>query len=217
MSKSSAARVSSLRRSAIQVTEGHTNHPRGVVFCEIGTHIAFSTASLESYFFAEWDAAAYDALLVAAAVEFADRTLRRSTTVWQRDFELRIPVHDVDRWNTPSVSRSLHEALSLLTGDRWRIDFTRRRKAVQPTRQGLLSISPGVDAVIPFSNGLDSCAVAGLMAHDLGDRLVRVRLGSVGRDGEALSRNRYPFTAVPYKVRPGVSSFVESTARSRGF
>jgi hypothetical protein len=70
---------------------------------------------------------------------------------------------------------------------------------------------------MPFSNGLDSRAVAGLMAREMGNRLVRVRLGLKLPDGKALAHERQAFTTVPYKVRAGNDAFVESTARSRGF
>ena len=46
-----------------------------------------------------WEPVAYDALLTAAAVEFADRTQRRRAYVWERDIELQIPAHDTERWN----------------------------------------------------------------------------------------------------------------------
>ena len=203
--------------AAIHVAEAGTRTPKSVLRCEIGANVTFSTTSLESYFFAEWKAVAYDALLVAAAVEFADRTQRRAAYAWRRNIELRVPVHDVERWNDRRVAAALHDALTFLTGDGWHIEFYPRCRPADRTRQGLLSLQPGIDAVIPFSNGLDSRAVAGLMSREMGNRLVRIRLGSRLRDGEALARARQPFTAVPYKVRAAQDSFVESTARSRGF
>ena len=48
--------------------------------------------------------------------------------------------------------------------------------------QGRFNLPEGVNAVIPFSDGLDSRIVAGLMARDLGDKLIRVRLGSKTSD-----------------------------------
>jgi hypothetical protein len=204
-------------RIAIHVTERGTRTRRGSLRCQIDQNVRFSTASLESYFFARWEPVAYDALLVAAAVEFGDRTQRRPDLTWQREIDLSIPAHDPDRWNDTRVAESLHDVLDFLTGDRWHIEFCRRREPLSPPLQGQLSLHEGVDAVIPFSNGLDSHAVAGLMARDMGDRLVRVRLGSKLRDGQILSRQRQPFTAVPYHVRSGEQEFVESTARSRGF
>ncbi len=44
-----------------------------------------------------------------------------------------------------------------------------------------------------------------------------MRLGSKARDGKALSRQRQPFTSIPYRVQAGRHSFAEPTARSRGF
>jgi 7-cyano-7-deazaguanine synthase in queuosine biosynthesis len=111
----------------------------------------------------------------------------------------------------------LHDALSFVTGDRWRIGFYQRDRAEPQPQQRLFSIPSGVEAVIPFSNGLDSRAVGQLAGRTLGDRVVRIRLGSALSDGKALARERHPFTAVPYKVRSGQKRLVESSARSRGF
>lgn len=201
----------------IHVAERGARSPRGVLRCEIGAQVAFSTESLESYFFAAWEPVAYDALLIAAAVEFADRSQRRAAYMWERQIELHVPVHDVARWRARPVSDALHDALSFLTGDRWHINFYPRHHAEPAAQQRLFSLPSGAEAVIPFSNGLDSCAVAGLVSRALGDRLVRIRLGSISADGKALARERQPFTAVPYKVRAGNDPFVESSARSRGF
>jgi 7-cyano-7-deazaguanine synthase in queuosine biosynthesis len=202
---------------AIHVAERGTRTLPRSLRCEIGQNVRFSTEGLESYFFARWEPAAYDALLVAAAVEFADITQRRSAYKWGREFELRIPVHDPDRWNDPRLSTPLHDVLSFLTGDRWTIRFHARKKPELSPQQSVLTLGTGVKAVIPFSNGLDSRAVAGLLAREMGDGLVRVRLGSSAPDGEALSRERHPFTAVPYKVSMPKEARSESTARSRGF
>ena len=201
----------------VDVAELGMSHRRGWERCGIGENLAFSTARMESYFFARWEPALYDALLVAAAVEFCDRTQRRPARGWGREFELRVPVHEPERWNRSDVLGALHEALSFLTGDRWRLRFYGRGQPQSAPVQGLFDLGSCVAAVIPFSDGLDSRAVAGLAARELGDRLVRVRLGSKEFSGSKLSRRRQPFTAVPYEVRPGARSFVESSARSRGF
>lgn len=212
-----AKSVAASQTTAIHVADRDDRTPRGLLRCEIGSNVQFSTESLESYFFARWDPVAYDALLVAAAVEFADITHKRRTYRWERDFELRIPVHNPDKWNDRRVSEALHDALAFLTGDHWNIKFYRRKRPEPSPQQSLLSLGTNVEAVIPFSNGLDSRAVGGLLACQMGSRLVRIRLGSVLPDGEALSRERQAFTAVPYKVRPAKQDRRESTARSRGF
>ncbi len=201
----------------IHVIEPGVRAPRGARRCEIGANVAFSTESLESYFFSTWEPVAYDALLLAAAVEYADRTLPRRAYAWARQIELHVPIHDVDLWTSRPVSSALHDALCFLTGDRWHIEFSARRLAAARPQQGTLSLPAGVVAVIPYSNGLDSRAVSGLMAKELGVSLVRIRLGAGLSDGEEQDNGRHAFTAVPYKVRADGAKFVESSARSRGF
>lgn len=201
----------------INVVEPRTRALKGSLHCKIGENVEFSTASLESYFFARWEPTAYDALLVAAAIEFGDRIQRRPAYSWGRDIQLRIPVHDLDRWSNCCVTEALLDVLQFLTGDRWHIEFYRRIQSEKPPRQCCLSVPAEVDAVIPFSNGLDSRAVAGLMEREMGDRVVRIRLGSKLSDGETLTRQRETFTSVPYKVRSTKPRFVEPTVRSRGF
>src|ERR1700686_4870020 len=89
---------------AIDVAESAVRTRRGHVPCHIGQHVTFSTEGLETYCFTNWEPIVYDALLVAAAVEFADRTQRRPALKWDRQIEIRIPVHDPDRWNRPAIS-----------------------------------------------------------------------------------------------------------------
>ncbi len=202
---------------SIHVVERGVRTRTGWMRCEIGQNVEFTTGKLESYCIAKWDEIVYDALLVAAAAEFADRTQRRPSRTWLREFELMIPVHDPDRWHDSQVTGSLHDALNFLTGDRWKIEFCSRNKRLTPPGQSQFNIPAGPSAVIPFSDGLDSRCVAGIMGREMGDRLIRVRLGSKICEGKALSSQRQPFTSVPYHVRPGKRAFVESTARSRGF
>jgi hypothetical protein len=71
-----------------------------------------------------------------------------------------------------------------------------------------------VNAVIPYSDGMDSRCVAGLLDRTLGEGLIRVRLGSRISDAKALKQQKQPFTSIPYRVRSGQR---ESSARSRGF
>lgn len=201
----------------VDVTEAGTRPRRGRRRCQINQHVAFNTSRLESYCFVDWQPVVFDAMLVAGAVEFADRILRRSAYRWDREIELRIPVHEPDRWNDRKVLKSLHDSLDFLTGDRWEISFTARSAPTVPPSQFQLEIPQGLTSVIPFSDGLDSRAVAGLMSRELGDRLIRVRLGSKTSDTRTLAKKREPFTSVPYKVKGKKGQFVESSARSRGF
>ena len=198
----------------VHVAEQGARTVNGAVRCEIDRDLTFSTESLESYFFAEWKEEAYDALLLAAAVEFADKSRRRSSICWRRLIDLRLPVHDVERWQQAAVSEALTDALEYLTGDSWEITFYGRKRRASKPKQSSLELPPSVEAVIPFSDGLDSRVVGGLMERTLGSRLVRVRLASRLQDGEGLRGRRLIFTNIPYRVS-GRSA--ESSARSRGF
>lgn len=202
---------------AIHVVEPGVRPGAYALRCKIGENVKFTMDSLESYFFARWEPDAWDALLVAAAVEFADRTKRRPAYTWRRHFALRIPVHNPRLWNSSKVETSLRDGLEFLTGDEWRFEFLARKKDAERPEQIQLNLDPLVEAVIPFSNGLDSCAVAGLLQRRLGNKLVRIRLGSGLDEGKKLSRERKAFTRIPYDISPGEKPFAESSARSRGF
>lgn len=182
--------------------------------CIIETNLDFSTARLESYCLASWTPLIFDALVVAAAIEFCDRIQKRPVLSWGRDFSLTIPVHDVAHWTT--VHAVLIDALEFLTGDKWQIEFTPRRKPHEVHRQAHLPIPAGITTIIPFSDGIDSRAVSALKEKELGSRLCRVKLGPTKGDKYRSGRERRPFTTVPYEVKTGKRSG-EPTARSRGF
>lgn len=203
-------------RLAVDVAETGRDSKKGYVRCEVGRDIRFNTDKLESYCFANWEPVTYDALLLAGAVEFADRSCRRSQLSWHRKLTLTIPVHDPQLWNRRDVLSSLQEALNFLTGDEWEISFRGRRKSLVLPRQGRFELPSDTLAVIPFSEGLDSRAVAGLVSKEFGDSLVRVRLGTKIYEQEKIKKKK-PFAAVPYRVTSATVEFTESSARSRGF
>ena len=64
-----------------------------------------------------------DFLLFATAVYVADKKIlrQRTTDRWTRDIELNAPVADPSRWQ--DATPALVEALSFLTGDRWRLQW----------------------------------------------------------------------------------------------
>ena len=203
----------------VDVVESGGRARRQRVKCEIGLNLRFDTELIESYCLAEWGPTVFDALVVAAAVQFCDHSKRRLSLSWGREFELRIPVHDPAHWNSESVSTALHLALSFVTGDRWKIRFVARQRPAPSCAQQSFDISEHPCVIVPFSNGLDSLAVVRLLEREYGQEVLRVRLGSVSK---ALHRNghdtrRIPFTLVPYKVRCEKGRSVESTGRSRGF
>lgn len=186
---------------------------KGRIPLRLGHDVTFSAEALRTYAFKRWEPAIFDLMLLAAAVEYADKAVRRSSLGWRRRLSVRIPVHDVARWNSPAVSQSLHSALGFLTGDNWSLAFVPRRRTAARPATDFLPLQISTEAVIPYSDGMDSRAVAGLLGSKLGDRLVRVRVGSTAWDKP--TNPPAPFALVPYHV-PGNMPNRESSARSRG-
>ena len=201
----------------VDVVEEGRSAGRSRIRCGIDEHLQFDTEGIETYCLAGWNATVYDAFVVGAAVQFCDHTTRRPSAGWRRDIALRVPVHDPHHWRSTAVSEALHDALSFLTGDRWRIDFVRRRKHFVPERQQRFDL-PRSCVVMPFSDGLDSYLMAGLLQREHGDALVRVRLGAKASRGKR-ARTSPPraFASMPWRVSCGRSGSVETSARSRGF
>lgn len=201
----------------VDVVESGVKVRRHRVSCEIGNSLKFDVARLKSYCFAEWDKRVFDSFVLAAAVQFCDHTKVRPSDGWGRDIELRIPVHDPTHWESETVSGALRAALELLTGDRWHLEFVQRRNSEPAPAQGNFVLPDGERVVIPYSDGLDSRAVAGLAERKYQRGLIRVRLGSRSFGESRRRTQRVPFAQVPYQVRYGGRGSVETSARSRGF
>jgi len=190
---------------------GH--QPReGFEACVIGHDVELDPRGLASYCAGSWEPLLYDALLVSAIAEYCDRICKRPARGWGRAFEVIIPVDDPRRWEDPSVKAALMDALRTLTGDRWMITFIQRRTPYPEVGQTNLQWPQPFSIIMPFSDGMDSRAVATLMQNE---PLVLVRLGPKQIDRPKIGRRRLAFTTVPYKV-PG-RDFPETSGRSRGF
>ena len=206
-----------LAEHRIDVVEEGRAAESGRIRCAIDEHLRFDTEGIETYCLAGCDATVYDAFVVGAAVQFCDHVARRPSTNWGRDIALRVPVHDPDRWRPTDVSSALHDALSFVTGDHWRIDFVQRETDFMPERQQSLDF-PRSCVVMPFSDGLDSYVVAHMLERENPDALVRVRLGSNSLPGRrAPTSPAGAFASMPWRVSYGNSGSVEASARSRGF
>lgn len=200
----------------IDVIEPGRRVRKGCVPLHLVRDVNFSTKGLETYSFARWEPIIYDAMVVAAAIEYGDRIVKRPALGWKREISLRIPVHNPDRWESRDVSATLHDAVEFLTGDEWSITFIQRKGVAPCPCQEYLNLPIDTKAVIPYSDGMDSRAVAGIVGASLGDKLVRVRVGSHRWDNPRHNSGRIPFTMVPYDVPCNMPNR-ESSARSRGF
>ncbi|GAA4129435.1 7-cyano-7-deazaguanine synthase [Aminobacter aganoensis] len=187
---------------------------------EIGKSIIFRMDDLDDYRTRNWDTRVLDAMILIAAVEYCDRVCRRPAMGWMRRIELRVPVHDLARWQMPVVGSALASALKFLTGDEWQITFCQRHSHAEEDvgHQSRLEFGDLQRIVTPFSDGLDSRAVTAIIsAAGRSDQLIRVRVGSKDYDRPHHGRRKVPFLNIPFKVRADAVSFKESSARSRGF
>src|SRR5436309_1879065 len=141
-----------LQHVSVRVIERGERCPSGSIPCAIGENIQFDVEHLASYCLAPWEPLIFDALLVAGAVEYCDRILKRPALGWGRRFELSIPVHEPERWGDRTVTGPLIDALDFLTGDSWDIRFTARRRQEPTPPQGRLNVPVGAAAVIPYSD-----------------------------------------------------------------
>lgn len=185
--------------------------------CRIGEHITFDADGLQTYQNGGWRPIVYDAMLVAAAVEACDHSRARANMDWGRRFTVHVPVHDPKLWNSVSVKGALVRALKMLTGDSWTFDFTQTSTPQEGPPQSHFGFPEQVDAVIPFSDGLDSLAVSTVVERTRNDRTIRVRVGSSKIERPKPGDLAQPFANVPFKVTRIKLGNGESSGRSRGF
>lgn len=208
------ADAAGVRIDAVESDEPLREAARGVI---LGKNITLSIDGLKDFFFADWRPELVDLMIIAAAVEYCDLSVRRPAWGWARAFDLRVAVHEESLWNSPPLRQALEEALAFLTGDRWELNFIRRRQDVDKISPRKLDLSTPDKVIMPYSDGLDSRAVAALVDAEEKGGLVRVRLGAKGADTKGTPRKRRRFTTVPFDVKLGKRQRVESSARSRGF
>lgn len=202
------------RVDAIEIGEAPRQDAR---VAALGHAITLSIEGLKDFFFADWRCDLIDLLVIAAAVEYCDLSVRRPSWGWARSFDLLVAVHDAEQWSAPLVRDALEEALAFLTGDRWTVSFTKRRDPVVKIKPQRFVLDTPDRVIVPFSDGLDSLAVAAIVEDQEKRGVVRVRLGSKGVGSAKVPRKKRRFETVPFDVKLGKRQRVESSARSRGF
>lgn len=117
---------------------------------------------LERYCFKADDEMLADLTSLLSAVRAADRSsVRHHSVEWGRDLAVRVSVRNVSLWRRPEVREALVGALGYLTADRWSFKFVpHRRVKVDPSQIPLVESPSQARIFMPFSNGLDSYAIA---------------------------------------------------------
>lgn len=190
----------------------------GAVPCYIDQHIKFNQDAMQGFVPNIWQPVIYDAMILVASVEICDHSKVRSKMDWARNLNLRIPVHEPERWNDPKVKLTLISALKFLTGDNWSIDFRTTRQPQSGPPQQAMDFQHKADMIIPYSDGLDSRAIAGIFEKKQPySRIKRVRIGpnriKKPKPGETIKL----FENVPFSVKKVIRGNGEASGRSRGF
>lgn len=184
--------------------------PASAARAVVGQDIIFDARVLDSFDVKGCQGLHYDLMLLAAALEYADRRWARPMK-WRRSIHIRIPVIALATWSRPEVQSSLIAVLRYLTCDEWSFSFV-QSKSLSPLgeRQGQLVFQHAKTFAMAYSDGLDSRAVAGLCGSKHGALCVRVS-GTRQRRKE----DEPYFTRIPFKV--GGFRAEESSFRTRGF
>ena len=118
--------------------------------------------NLERYCFKADDQLLVDLTAVLAAVRSVDRSeIRQHSIGWRRELSIDVAVARLDLWRRPEVLAALLDALNYLTADNWSANFVKRHKRKPgPSQTHLVSLPPQARVFMPYSNGLDSYAIA---------------------------------------------------------
>jgi hypothetical protein len=129
---------------------------------KLGGHVRIEADHIQRYCFTDNDPLQDDLAAVLGAVRMADRACtRQHSKQWGRALSVEVPVFDIDRWKSEQVLDALTDALQYLTGDQWRFEFKRRKqRQSRPGQRHLVEPPPHERIFMPYSNGLDSFALA---------------------------------------------------------
>jgi hypothetical protein len=183
---------------------------KGAVIARVGEQIRFDLSILDTFDVKGWQPLHYDLLLVAAAVEFADRRWKRPSG-WSRRLDITMPVIELDVWQREDVQKSLEAVLRHLTCDTWRFTFVQSKDSSPiGSRQAVLPFKKTKTFAIAYSDGLDSRATSALS----GDKEKALRIRIAGNRNRRRKAEDY-FTQIPFKVNGHGGH--ESSFRTRGF
>lgn len=202
-------------------TERPRRRSRTAIDCVVGEQLQINPRVLAPYCFNDLSLVAFDLALVAASVAFTDRVItRRAASGWKRNLRLTIPV-SASQWQRPAIQQSLTETLRLLTGDNWDLSLRSGSPYAKQSEQSVLRLEHRGALAMPYSEGLDSFAVARLLEADANESqhtLIRVTTGARANVDRlpGLSQIR---VAIPFNMseRGNRVRLCEPSYRSRGF
>lgn len=167
--------------------------PQGAIPCVIGRDIQMRPDVLGTYCFKEISSRAEDLIIIAGVVAFSDRAVSRKLSIsWFRQIDVTIPVLDPDFWRQSHITNALRNLLNLLTGDAWSLHFSARSKRlVVEGTPPLGFITNEQPIVMPYSDGMDSFAVARLLENKNPDTpLLMVTAGNLRDVDQARRKTR---------------------------
>jgi hypothetical protein len=200
---------------SIDIVTNNQKARQGCIGVRLRHDIVFDTEELERFAFASWKPLIYDAMVVAASIEYADRIVLRPASGWARSLSLSVPVNEYELWSSPEVMNSLHDAIRFLTGDCWNISFKMTTDSWKPSRETLLSLRMPVNSILAFSDGMDSHIVSRIMESE-GEKLLRVRMKRGSSSQLRWRSNQEEFVTVPYSLK-FCGQNKTTSLRSRGF
>jgi len=206
------------RRPVVRIIA--TDHARparsSAISCIIGQDLVVLPNVLGTYCVHELNSRVDDLVILAGVVAFADRAVARTpASAWPRALHLTLPVHDTAFWERSDIMGALEQTLDALTGDTWDFEFKPRTKKTQVNPQTTLALSGQACTVIPFSDGLDSLAVARLTQHHTPDTTLLLVTTGTHRCVATDTRDRR--VAIPFKIPSKRVRFPETSYRSRAF
>lgn len=179
----------------------------------------------------EIDPNAFDLVTIATAVTSAETFEPRDNAPnsWSRILNLHIPLIDPAKWE--SVGTRLESLLGFLTGDQWKLSFSKSDFALPKpinSKQSKLTAESlkGLNAVCLFSGGLDSAVGAINILNgnnsDIRPMLISHAYRADGAKQQAIKKLlKKPFGELSYSIAPQLSSQAnyanDTSMRGRSF
>lgn len=186
--------------------------------CQGGNHFEIDTEVLEHYTFHNLNEFDLDVLLILAAVEYADRRIRRCQgTQWSRTLSLDVAVSRPKHWNMESVRSSLSRTLNVLTGDCWSFKFHQRSISLINDQKQLPLEPHGPFVILPYSDGMDSMLLGLTLPSDIKQMRLTAPNRASGASKCFLCEDGYFRISIPIRTIFHTDDHPEPSFRSRSF